>query len=461
MKDYASLPALLEAIRAGEVGLHEYYEGLCDRLDENNYMVQAFLEEPGRRGRLRREVSQLLSKYRDPGMRPPLFGAAVGVKDLFRVNGFPTRAGSLLPAELFDGQEAAAVTALKQAGALILGKTVTTEFAYFAPGPTRNPHNLNHTPGGSSSGSAAAVAAGFCPLALGTQTVGSITRPAAFCGIVGFKPSYGRIAVAGVIPFSQSVDHVGLFTRDAAGIELAASVLCADWRQPAAGTVVKPVLGVPEGPYLKQASPEGLAAFGQQVLCLEQAGYRVMRVQAMADIEEISCRHRRLISAEMADVHSDWFGRFASLYRAQTAGLIREGQQVAADELNQAKAGRSKLRSELEELMDRHNIDLWVSPAALGPAPEGIEATGSPVMNLPWTQSGLPTISLPAGHASNGLPLGLQVAAGFMADEKLVLWAVGLEQALKILKPDRTAIPKDAFPKKLCVYPKQLPRLEG
>jgi len=168
MKDYASLTALLEAIRAGEVSLHEYYDGLCDRLDEKNHMVQAFLDEPGRRDRLRREVSQLPAKYREPGERPPLFGAAVGVKDLFRVNGFPTRAGSQLPAALFDGKEAGAVTALKKAGALILGKTVTTEFAYFAPGPTRNPHNLNHTPGGSSSGSAAAVAAGFCPLSLGT-----------------------------------------------------------------------------------------------------------------------------------------------------------------------------------------------------------------------------------------------------------------------------------------------------
>ena len=177
------------------------------------------------------------------------------MKDIFHVKGFLTRAGSGLPVDLLTGPEAESVTQLKQAGALILGKTVTTEFAYFAPGPTRNPRNPAHTPGGSSSGSAAAVGAGLCPLALGTQTIGSILRPASFCGVVGFKPSFGRISSAGVIPFAVSLDHIGFFTQDVAGATLAAAVLCKNWGDEEARTRgdgeakellnYRPVLGVP------------------------------------------------------------------------------------------------------------------------------------------------------------------------------------------------------------------------
>ena len=172
---------------------------------------------------------------------------------------------------------------MRGAGAVILGKAVTTEFAYFEPGPTRNPHNLEHTPGGSSSGSAAAVAAGLCQLAMGTQTIGSVIRPAAFCGVVGFKPSLDRIPSQGLVYFSRSIDHVGLFTQDVAGMQLAASVLCRDGkRRPAAGL---PVLGVPEGAYLQRAEPDALEMFWQQVALLEAAGVAVRRVPALDDIE--------------------------------------------------------------------------------------------------------------------------------------------------------------------------------
>ena len=161
---------------------------------------------------------------------------------------------------------------LRDAGALIAGKTVTTEFAYFEPGPTRNPHNLSHTPGGSSSGSAAAVAAGMVPLALGTQTIGSVIRPAAFCGVVGFKPTLQRIPTAGVLYFSRTLDQIGLFTQDVAGMEAAASVLCEEWEDVRLSEDDIPVLGVADGPYLRQASQEALAAFKQQLQRLEETG---------------------------------------------------------------------------------------------------------------------------------------------------------------------------------------------
>ena len=193
--------------------------------------VRAFLPEWKPFERLRQEARSLTKAFPDAGQRPPLFGITLGVKDIFHVDGFPTHGGSDLPPETIGGPEADSVTPLKQAGALIVGKTVTTEFAYFAPGPTRNPHNSLHTPGGSSSGSAAAVAAGLCDLALGTQTIGSINRPAAFCGVVGYKPTYDRISKKGVIPLAPSLDHVGLFSQEVGLARKAARLLARDWKE--------------------------------------------------------------------------------------------------------------------------------------------------------------------------------------------------------------------------------------
>jgi Asp-tRNA(Asn)/Glu-tRNA(Gln) amidotransferase A subunit family amidase len=353
------------------------------------------------------------------------------VKDIFRVDGFETRCGSELPPELFAGAEAKCVTTLRKAGALILGKTVTTEFAYLEPGPTRNPRNLEHTPGGSSSGSAAAVAAGFCQLALGTQTVGSTIRPAAFCGVVGFKPSFGRISMEGIIPFSVSVDHVGLFTQDVKGMALAAAVLCREWQTgrgaEAAPTLSRPALGVPGGPYLAQASPEGLTALESQIARLQHAGYTVKRLAALPDIAEIKRRHMRMIAAELAEVHKEWFAKYEALYRPRTAALIREGQSVGPQELAAGIASRQTVRAQLERLMSDHGIDLWLCPPATGPAPRGLECTGDPAMNLPWTHTGLPALTVPAGRAAKGLPLGLQLVGRFGEDERLLRWAERLE----------------------------------
>jgi len=349
------------------------------------------------------------------------------MKDIFRVDGFPTRAGSQLPAELFIGLESDCARTLRSVGALILGKTVTTEFAYFEPGPTHNPRNHDYSPGGSSSGSAAAVAAGFCPMAIGTQTIGSTIRPAAFCGIMGFKSSYGRIPMTGAILCSQTFDHVGIFTRDVADMQMAASLVCQNWRkveiQKSGGL---PTLGVPDGPYLEQASEEGFAAFEHQLALLKKAGYTVRHVKTLEEIDNINRQHSRLVFAEMAQVHSEWFMHYASLYRPRTASAIREGQEVSAEELSILRDSPAKLRADLETLMAQAGIDLWVCPSAPGPAPKGITSTGSPLMNLPWTHAGMPAISLPAGYATNGLPLGLQCVGAFMTDEYLLEWTVPL-----------------------------------
>ncbi len=408
--------------------LHDALDRLESHFRDREPSLQAFVPEEDRFERLHRDADELLARFSETEARPALFGMPVGVKDILHVDGFPTRAGSRLSPEELRGPEAASVTRLKQAGALILGKTVSTEFAYFAPGPTRNPHHPERTPGGSSSGSAAAVAAGLCPLALGTQTIGSLIRPAAFCGVVGFKPSYGRISTEGVIPLAPSLDHVGILTPDVAGATLAAQVLFPDWK--IAASRRRPVLGVPESPYLARPTEEARAHFHATCERLTAAGFEIWSMPAMPNFEEIETRHRRLVAAEAARVHEEWFRRFRGLYAAQTADLIKWGQTVSAAEMEQDLAGRGKLRDELTASMNSHGIDLWLSPAALGPAPRGLATTGDPIMNLPWTYAGMPTLGLPAGLSIERLPLGLQVTGRFGADEELLAWGAEIEKAL-------------------------------
>ncbi len=417
----APLAATVEALRDGQVDLITHVDEMCDRIERFDTQVEAILPEPDRRRRLRTEAKELQERFTNPDNRPPLYGALVAVKDIIHVSGFVTRAGSKVPPELFSGPEATCISWLREAGALILGKSVTTEFAYFQPGPTRNPHNLKHTPGGSSSGSAAAVAAGFCPLALGSQTIGSMIRPAAFCGVVGFKPTLNRIPTKGLVYFSRFVDQIGLYTQDMTGMGLAAGVLCQAWRKiPARNSL--PVLGVPEGPYLEQAEPAGLRAFEHHLSKLRDIGCSVKRVPTLSNIDHIKDLHLRLIYGEFAREHEQMYDTHAQLYSPRTAEMIEIGKKVSEDELIIARANCTRLRAELEVQMAEQAIDLWVCPSAPGPAPEGIQSTGDPKMNLPWTHAGMPVITLPAGRAENGLPLGLQFVAPFGADEYLVAW---------------------------------------
>lgn len=401
--------------------IHEPLDQLRRRFEQCEPSLQAFLPEEGRFARLHREADKALAAIAEPLSRINVFGAPIGVKDIFHVNGLPTRAGSRLPPEELAGPEAEAVSRLRRRGALILGKTVSTEFAYYAPGPTRNPHHPEHTPGGSSSGSAAAVAAGLCPAALGTQTIGSIIRPAAFCGVVGFKPSYGRISTAGVIPLAPSLDHVGFLTASVLNAISLAVVLMDDYSSSMDAALRLPVLGIPEGPYLSRVSEEGLAHFRDTCDWLTSR-FKVKPVPAMPDFDAIEERHHRLVAAEAARVHEDWFRRYRDLYAPQTAELIERGQKVTARQMKRDLAGRETLRDRLTGLMDEHGIDLWLSPPAPGPAPRGLGNTGSPVMNLPWTHAGLPTLGVPAGRNAGGLPMGLQITGRWRGDEALLQW---------------------------------------
>jgi Asp-tRNA(Asn)/Glu-tRNA(Gln) amidotransferase A subunit family amidase len=413
------LTDILEAFRAGGLLVQDYMNQLRDLFEEREPLVRAFVTEiPDCFDSFLKTFDQLEARFPEPSSRPGLYGVPVGVKDIFHVTGFPTRAGSRLPTEVLEGPEAKAVTILKSAGALVLGKTVTAEFAHLAPGPTRNPHNLEHTPGGSSSGSAAAVAAGLCPLALGTQTGGSLLRPASYCGVVGFKPSYGRISAEGVIPQAPSLDHVGLITADIEGAIIVAQVLCDNWTQVRA--IPRPVLGVPEGAYLEKASEEGLNHFRLTCDHLADAGFEIRHIEMLTDVEKFMEYRSTLVAAEAALVHRQWFSKYSDRYEETTAELIEKGQSVGSGVLRKCRAGREKFRDEILVIMERNNLSALITPAATGPAPRGLKSTGDSAMNNPWTYAGLPAVNLPSGTSQEGLPLGLQMVGSWMADEILL-----------------------------------------
>ncbi|MCX4723545.1 amidase [Streptomyces sp. NBC_01020] len=396
--------------------------------------IQAFVPEPGRTARIAAETAAVTARWPDPAHRPPLFGVPVGIKDIIHVDTLPTGAGSALPPEALAGRQATVVDRLRAAGAVIAGKTVTAEFAVLAPGPTRNPRNLAHTPGGSSSGSAAAVAAGMVPLAVGTQTVGSMIRPAAYCGVAAFKPTYGRIPVDGVIPNAPSFDTLGLFAADVAGLVPALAAVCDNWHpyEPPTGADHRPpglpVLAVPEGPYLECAEPEALDVFATRVERLLAAGFTVRRIPVMADFEQVRAQLFTMNRYEVARTHAEWFAEYGALYRPETVRAIREGQGITEVEYVRAQRERVAFRDRMAAAMA--GTDLWITPSATGPAPVGLTTTGSSVMCLPWSNAGLPSLTLPAGHAGNGLPLGLQCVGAAGDDERVLAWGALIEAAL-------------------------------
>lgn len=411
-------PLVARLRTADEVAVRALVDDLLVRAEEVEPVVRALVPEEGRRERLDQEIAALLARWPDPSERPALFGVPVGVKDIIAVDGLATHAGSAVPAEAFAMPEASVVAHLREAGALVFGKTVTAEFASMPPGGTANPHHPRHTPGGSSSGSAAGVAAGTFPLSLGTQTGGSVNRPAAFCGIVGFKPSYGRIPTDGVLPHAISVDTLGLFAQDLEGVALAAPAVVEDWRgavPPSASVAVV----VPDGAYLEMTSEEGRRAFEDTVARLEQSGIRVVWASFLDDVEEVLARHQVLMDAEFAAEHRDRFARWGALYSGAAAGRIDAAATIPDAELEAGLAGREELRGRVAAFLDATGADVLICPSAVGPAPASLQTTGDPRMNAPWTHAGVPTVSLPAGTVG-GLPVGLQVVGRFGADEELI-----------------------------------------
>jgi len=404
------LSTTLNALKTGELSLITFINDLCDRIDAVEPYILSLIPEAGRRERLLKEAQALLAQYPDPQQRPPLFGLPVGIKDIFRVDGFETGCGSKLPPVLFEGKEATIVTQLKEKGALILGKTVTTEFAYFQPGPTKNPNNIDFTPGGSSSGSAASVAAGLTPLAFGTQTIGSISRPAAYCGVIGVKPTTKSISADGIIPFSPTLDHVGYFSHDLDGAGLIGSLFCEEWNKLGNEDVNEITIGIPAYQFVTQADSNIFDYFHLTVVELENFGYKIVRTSIFSDIEKINVLHKQLAAKEFADTHKEWYAQYANMYSPHSVQLIEEGLKVTPELVNEILNFRQVIIDQVSETMEKEGINVWISPATLTLPLQGLTSTGSPLMNLPWTFTGLPTITLPVTNTSINLPVGLQLS---------------------------------------------------
>jgi Asp-tRNA(Asn)/Glu-tRNA(Gln) amidotransferase A subunit family amidase len=330
----------------------------------------------------------------------PLSGVPFGVKDIIEAQNLVTEYGSPIYKGHQSTGDAAIVRKIRNLGAIVMGKTHTAAFAYRTPAPTRNPRNLEHTPGGSSSGSAAAVAAGMVPFALGTQTLGSVLRPASYCGVTGFKPTYGWISTDGVLPSSKSLDTLGLFTNTPADmLDL--------WKAlgNARGRDEDFAVGVPE-PML-DVEPEMAKAFQAAISLLSRLGVSVRPVRITAMLDKLNDETRVVMFYEGAHCHQQRFEQYGAQLQ-DLADLVREGLQISDQRYQAAQSFIARCKLEISSVFKTTPVIL--TPAATGPAPLGLASTGDPRMNSPWTALGTPAISIPM-PVSTGLPLGLQLTA--------------------------------------------------
>jgi Asp-tRNA(Asn)/Glu-tRNA(Gln) amidotransferase A subunit family amidase len=350
------------------------------------------------------------------GGEGPLGGLVLGVKDVIDVAGMPTTHGSPIYAGNIAAADAEAVARLQAAGAVVLGKTVTAEFATYHPGPTRNPRNLAHTPGGSSSGSAAVVADGQADLALGTQTAGSMIRPASFCGTFGFKPSFGRYPLGGVLETSPSLDTLGLFARNLAILTAADAVLADEDQVPAA----KPVLaiGLCRSPAWDEASAEMQAAFLTFAESLRAAGHAVTDHDLPEPFTRLAAAqaliHRREAAMVMGHIRRDHLDQVSPEF----AAMIDEGAGESEADYQAALALQRECKTLAGEVFA--GVDMLLVPGATGAAPEGHAATGNPAFQRIWTALGAPCLGFPAAWRSDGLPLGLQVVGAPGTDRQFL-----------------------------------------
>ena len=428
--------ALAQAIRAGEITVEETVRASLDRIQQVEPEVQAwaFLDHEYALEQAHR--ADLL--LRDGQGIGPLHGVPIGIKDIFDTADMPTEYGTVLHAGRRPTEDATVISLLRQAGAILLGKTVTTELAVYGPGKTRNPHDSRRTPGGSSSGSAAAVAATMAPLALGTQTNGSIIRPASYCGVVGYKPSYGTISRRGVLKQSPPLDQVGVFARTVADAALLARVLMAfDDRDPAMRPAAQqdlvqaaaedlsltPRFAFVKSPVWDQAAEDTRHAFAG--LC-ERLGPHVQEVTLPPVFEGAVAWHRAIMEADLAKNFALEYARGKEHLSSILKQMIERGEQVPAVDYNRAVEQVPILNRALASLFA--SFDAILTPATMSVAPIGLESTGSPIFCTIWTLCGAPAITLPILRGSGGMPLGAQLVAEPGADARLLRSARWLER---------------------------------
>ena len=426
------------AIRDGAITAEQLTEACLARIHEAEPQVQAwqFLDAEQARAQAR-----ALDEQRAAG-KPvgTLHGVPVGIKDIMDTGDMPTEDGTVLHAGRTPARDATAVSMLRAAGAVIMGKTVTTECAYFHPGKTRNPHNAEHTPGGSSSGSAAAVAAGMVPFALGSQTNGSVIRPAAFCGVYGFKPTHGLIPRGGILKLSRTLDHVGVFARSIEDVALVSEQLVG-WddldpdsrpraRIPFRDVALQepplpPLLAFVKGPAWDRAAKETTEAFAELV---GELGDRVVEVELPEAAQRALDWHRTIMDAEMAANFDLEWERGREKLSDPLRALLARGREVSALAYQQALARIPILNEGFSEIFER--CDAILTPSAPGTAPKGLNSTGDPSFCSLWTLLGTPALNLPLMSGTNGLPLGVQLVGARGNDARLLRTARWLAREL-------------------------------
>lgn len=393
-----------------------------ERIDELDPTVHAWVN-------VHRDRAIIAARALDSSQRRGLLhGIPIGVKDVIDVAGLATECGSATRRGRVAGADAWIVERLKVAGGVVVGKTVTTEFAYFAPGPTRNPHNLEHTPGGSSSGSAAAVASGMVPLALGTQTAGSLTRPAAYCGVAGYVTVPGALSRAGIVGMSPTLDAIGFLT---AGVEDLAAI-----RAAMAGAMELPELSVPdkprllywEGTQLHDIDEAMLAGLDHAIKRLRDAGASLEPLKWTTHATDLTRSHRTVMAYECRRERSDEAEHPERLSQ-QFARLLADGMEVTDREYEEAIRHVQTQRGELLRTLD--DFDAILAPAAPGAAPRGISATGDPIMSRPWQVLGLPVVTVPGLRDEAGMPLGLQIIGTPDAEHRLLSLAHWVEKKIR------------------------------
>lgn len=432
-----------QLIRQRQLSPVTLVESLLQRIDRLEPQIQAWVTLD--RAKALAAAKQLEREAQDGRLRGPLHGVPVGIKDIYYTAGLKTTCGSRIFADFIPAYDATPVARLKQAGAIVLGKTVTTEFATMDPGPTRNPWHLDHTPGGSSSGSAAGVAARMVPLALGSQTYGSIQRPAAYCGVYGFKPSFGRVSRFGVYPLSWSFDHVGPLARTVTDCALALQILAGpDPHDPACSQAPvpdylpavqqadqPPRLGLVRQFYLERADPELRRHVEEVANRFARAGAAVQEVKLPDNFRTHLSAHRLISGAETAAVHAELFRAHADLYSPRLRASLETGALIPGVAYLQAQRLRRLIRHDVSQLLQQ--VDFLLMPAAPGPAPQELSTTGDPSFNALASLTGFPGITIPSGLNAAGMPLAIQLLGPAMADAQLLAAARWCEATLDMV----------------------------
>jgi aspartyl-tRNA(Asn)/glutamyl-tRNA(Gln) amidotransferase subunit A len=440
-----SLTDAAAAIAARRLTPADLLESTLTRIERVEPQVQAWarLRAEG----ARREAKRLTELQRAGTFLSPLHGIPIGVKDIFYTAGTETTCGSRIMDGFIPAFDSTAVARLRERGAIILGKTHTTEFASFDPSPARNPWALDHTPGGSSSGSGAALAARMCHGALGSQTSGSIIRPSAFCGTVGLKPTFGRVSRHGVHPLAWTIDHpgpMGRTVRDVAVLleaiagpdpndpttlsapppEAYAALLDSAASEEAAGGAR---IGIPDRYFFDGVDPEAEELFRAALRVLETLGYGCSEVRLPPEFEAGMDAHEIIHNVEAAAVHIDRYRVRSHDYGAKLRAIIETGLQIPAPTYVRAQQIRTIVIRRLRDLL--REVDVIATPSALGAAPAGLASTGSPVLNRPFSFTGFPSLTVPCGFTEAGLPIGVQLAGRPFDEATLLRVAAGYEAA--------------------------------